>query len=67
VVNQSWPVRDRLQGAWLSEQVDGTGDDGQPVLAMERLLRLAVEVEDDVVAAADDERGRACTYAARAP
>ena len=46
------------QGAGLLEQMGGTGDDGEAVVAVPELgLGLAVEVEHDIVVATDDEQG----------
>ncbi len=49
---------DRLQGTGLLEQVAGPGHDVQQLLAVQLGQGLAVELDDLVVVAADDEQGR---------
>ena len=45
------------QCAWFLEKVGRTRHDGQPIRAAQLLLRLLVEAQYDLVAAADDEQG----------
>src|SRR5215469_9061902 len=49
---------DGPQRAGLLEQVGGAWHDGEPVLALQLLLRLPVQAEHDLVAAANNEKRR---------
>ena len=53
---------DFLEGARLGEEVGGAGDDLELAVAAELIVRLAVELQDDLVGATDDQQGGRLTF-----
>ncbi len=55
---------DFFECARLGKEVRGAGDDNEPPQTFDAFVRLAVELEDLLVVAADDEQGRARSHEA---
>src|SRR5205823_11526975 len=48
-------LRHLVERSWLLEQMRGAGNDDELLLAMQQVERAPVQLDDDVVLAADDE------------
>ena len=51
-----WPLGDFLERAGLGKQVRRAGNDNEPAQAFHAFVRLAIELEDLLVVAADNEQ-----------
>lgn len=49
----------QIEGAWLLEEMRGSGDDLEPALTLEHRLGSLIELDDLSIPATDDEKGRA--------